>query len=74
MCDGWCIENDFAAQRELAAEQEARIKSAEVDHIQQLTSALKCCLGLLNRHAPEITANSTMCAHSMDLIKRSNLF
>ena len=70
----YCIENDLPAQQEMAAIHEAKEKSAEVTHIQELTSALKCCLGLLNRLDPENTRNNKVVIKSMALIKKSNCF
>ena len=74
--DSWCIENDFAAQNELNAIHEAREKSAEVEHIHQLTNALKACLKLLNEKTPEPygIGNHAIVRQSMDLIKKSNCF
>lgn len=64
------------AQNELSAIHEAKVKSAEIEHIHQLTNALKACLKLLNEISPEIygTGNNTLVLHSMELIKHSNSF
>lgn len=74
--DEWCIENDLAAQKELAYIQAAKQQSAEVTHIHDLTSALKACLKLLHEHSPEIygIGEHAIVQHSMELIKRSNSF
>ena len=74
--DQWCIENDFAAQNELNAIRAAREKSAEVEHIHQLTNALKACLKLLNEKTPELygIGNHAIVRQSMELIKKSNCF
>jgi hypothetical protein len=74
--DSWCIENDLVAQQEMAAIHAAKEASAELEHIHQLTSALKACLKLLNEKYPEVygIGNHAIIEHSMALIKRSECF
>lgn len=49
MREQWCIENDFAAQRELAAREEAR----ENELVRKMTEALRDCLKIMKEKAPE---------------------